>query len=62
MAVYELDGIQSNLARGWTILDAPSADVIGRAMLERHARVWFGAVLRGDCDIIHVGENANTHR
>ena len=38
---------------------APSADVIGSVILEAEASVWFGAVLRGDNDIITVGARSN---
>ena len=38
---------------------APSADVIGKVRLDAGASVWFGAVLRGDNELIHIGENAN---
>ncbi len=38
---------------------APSADVIGSVRLGNQSSVWFGAVLRGDNDWIHVGEGSN---
>ena len=38
---------------------APTAAVIGRVKLERHASIWWGATLRGDNDLIMVGENSN---
>ena len=38
---------------------AETAAVIGRVRLENNASVWFGAVLRGDNELIVVGENAN---
>src|SRR5690606_16335865 len=38
---------------------APSADLIGNIRLEQGASVWFGAVLRGDNELIHIGENSN---
>ena len=38
---------------------APGAVVLGRVRLERGASVWFGAVLRGDNELILVGENSN---
>jgi carbonic anhydrase/acetyltransferase-like protein (isoleucine patch superfamily) len=38
---------------------APSADVIGKVRLEAGASVWFGAVLRGDNELIHIGEHSN---
>ena len=38
---------------------APSASVIGRVFLGRHANVWFNAVLRGDVNDIRIGDNTN---
>lgn len=38
---------------------APNASVIGKVRLEEGASVWFGAVLRGDNELIHIGENSN---
>lgn len=38
---------------------APNATVIGSVVLENNASVWFGAVIRGDNDVITVGENSN---
>ena len=38
---------------------APTAAVIGKVRLDKGASVWFGAVLRGDNELIHIGENSN---
>jgi carbonic anhydrase/acetyltransferase-like protein (isoleucine patch superfamily) len=38
---------------------APSADVIGSVRLGNEVSVWFGAVLRGDNDWIHIGAGSN---
>lgn len=38
---------------------ADSADVIGSVVLENNASIWFNAVVRGDCDVITIGENSN---
>lgn len=38
---------------------APSASVIGRVFLGRHANVWFSAVLRGDVNDIRIGDDTN---
>ncbi|MGV8916333.1 MAG: gamma carbonic anhydrase family protein [Pseudomonas sp.] len=38
---------------------APNATLIGKVKLEAGASVWFGAVLRGDNELIHIGENSN---
>jgi carbonic anhydrase/acetyltransferase-like protein (isoleucine patch superfamily) len=38
---------------------APSADVMGRVVLRRGANIWFNATLRGDDNVITVGEDTN---
>jgi carbonic anhydrase/acetyltransferase-like protein (isoleucine patch superfamily) len=37
---------------------APNAVVIGTVVLENNASVWFGCVVRGDNDVITLGENS----
>lgn len=38
---------------------AESAVVIGSVLLKRNASVWFNAVIRGDNELITIGENSN---
>jgi carbonic anhydrase/acetyltransferase-like protein (isoleucine patch superfamily) len=38
---------------------APSADVIGSVVLEENASVWFHVTLRGDNDVITIGQGSN---
>ncbi|MBC2579485.1 gamma carbonic anhydrase family protein [Clostridium sp. DJ247] len=38
---------------------ADSADVIGNVTIEEDATIWFGAVLRGDINSIHIGKKSN---
>lgn len=38
---------------------APNATVIGNVRLQARASVWFGAVLRGDNELIEIGEDSN---
>jgi carbonic anhydrase/acetyltransferase-like protein (isoleucine patch superfamily) len=38
---------------------APNATVIGSVVLEKHANVWWNVTIRGDNDLITIGENAN---
>jgi len=38
---------------------AESAMVIGAVLLRNNASVWFNAVIRGDNDLITIGENSN---
>lgn len=38
---------------------APDASLIGKVRLEAGASVWFGCVLRGDNELILIGEDSN---
>ena len=38
---------------------APNATLVGKIRLDAGANVWFGAILRGDNELIHIGENSN---
>lgn len=38
---------------------AENACVIGSVVLEKNASVWFNAVIRGDNDLINIGEDCN---
>lgn len=38
---------------------APSACVMGNVKLEKGATVWFNSTIRGDNDLITIGENSN---
>ena len=59
MTAYALDGVSPELPEEGGYWIAPSAAVIGRVKLERFASVWFGAVIRGDNELITIGENSN---
>jgi carbonic anhydrase/acetyltransferase-like protein (isoleucine patch superfamily) len=37
---------------------APSATVIGKVVLEDNVSIWFNVVLRGDNEVITIGENS----
>lgn len=59
MSVYALDGVSPELPEEGAFWIAPNATVIGKVKLERMASVWFGAVIRGDNELITLGENSN---
>ena len=59
MAAYTLDGVSPQFPQEGAYWVAPSAAVIGKVKLERFASVWFGAVIRGDNELITIGENSN---
>ena len=59
MAFYRLDGINpviEDIAEIWV---AESAEIIGKVTLKSKSSVWFGSVLRGDNEMITVGESTN---
>lgn len=55
--IYALEGMVPEIGPGAWV--APSADVIGKVVLEDEASIWFGAVLRGDNEVIWVGQGSN---
>ena len=57
MPVYELDGERPQVEDGCFI--APDAVLIGKVRVRKGASIWFGAVLRGDNEVITVGEDSN---
>lgn len=57
MPLYNLDDLTPDVHPSAFI--APSADVIGRVVVQENASVWFGAVLRGDLEPVMLGEGCN---
>lgn len=55
--IYALDGHMPQIhPTAWI---APNAVLIGKVVIGPHASIWFGAVLRGDNEVITVGEGSN---
>ncbi len=57
MALYQLDEHAPKLAGGAWVAD--SAQVIGHVELAENASVWFGAILRGDTELLKIGKGSN---
>jgi len=38
---------------------ASNASIIGKVKLEKNSSIWFNAVLRGDIELIKIGEGSN---
>lgn len=55
--IWQLDGLSPDIAPSAWI--APGAHVIGRVRLAADCSVWFGATLRGDNELIDVGQGTN---
>jgi carbonic anhydrase/acetyltransferase-like protein (isoleucine patch superfamily) len=57
MPIYQLGEVAPEIDPSAYITD--NAVVIGRVKIEAKASVWFGVTLRGDNELITVGENSN---
>ena len=59
MPLYGLGAIAPTLPQDNSHWIAPNATVIGNVTLGRNVSIWFGAVLRGDNELISIGEGTN---
>ena len=57
MAIYQLDDHTPDIHESAWIAD--SAQVMGAVSLHANTSVWFNAVIRGDTEIITIGEGSN---
>mgnify|MGYP001317414255 FL=1 len=55
--LYEIDGQSPEIHESAFV--ASSADIMGSVIVRAKASVWFNVVIRGDCDLIEVGERSN---
>lgn len=59
MPVHRLDAVTPALPPEGECWIAPDAHVIGKVKLHKDVGIWFGAVLRGDNELIEIGEGSN---
>ena len=59
MALSDLDDARVEPPADGNFWVAPNAVVLGKVRLETDASVWFGAVLRGDNELIRIGARSN---
>lgn len=59
MPVYALGDFVPSLPAPGTYWIAPDAHVIGNVRIAEGTSIWFGAVLRGDNDLIDIGPGCN---
>ena len=58
MTLYALDGIAPAVPTGFFWV-ADSASVMGNVEIGEDVSIWFGAVIRGDNDLIRIGRGTN---
>ena len=57
MAIYQFGEHAPQIdATAWV---ADSASIVGKVKLEANTSVWFGVTIRGDNELITIGENSN---
>ncbi len=59
MTIFELDGVSAMTPPDGQYWVAPGANLIGKIELKKEASVWFNVVMRGDNELISVGERSN---
>lgn len=59
MPLYELDGTAPECPEPGDWWLAPDAHVMGKVKIGREVGIWFGAVLRGDNELIEIGARSN---
>ena len=59
MPIYSLDNPTPVLPADNEVWIAPNAHVIGNVRIGRDVGIWFGAVLRGDNELLDIGERTN---
>ena len=59
MAIYDLGDKRVSLPEAGEYWVADNATVLGSVVLKTGASVWFNVVIRGDNDLISIGENSN---
>jgi len=57
MAIYQLSDFIPHIDD--TAFVAGSANIIGKVHIAAHASIWFDVTIRGDNELISVGENSN---
>lgn len=51
--------LQKILSKGKEVFIADTARVFGKVILGNEVSIWYGAVLRGDADLITIGNGSN---
>ncbi len=57
--ILSLEGISPEFPSDNSHWVAPNATIIGKVSLGREVGIWYGAVLRGDNELIEIGDTTN---
>ncbi|MDB5379214.1 MAG: gamma carbonic anhydrase family protein [Rubritepida sp.] len=59
MPIYALNDAEPRLPKSGSYWVAPDAHVVGHVELDEDVGIWFGAVIRGDNELIRIGARTN---
>jgi carbonic anhydrase/acetyltransferase-like protein (isoleucine patch superfamily) len=59
MSIHALGDVRPELPPSGEFWIAPTASVIGKVRIRPGVGIWFGAVARGDNELIEIGANTN---
>lgn len=59
MPIYAIDGVEPRFEDRDSNWVAPDTTLIGNIAVGRNVGIWFGTVVRGDNDLISIGEDSN---
>ena len=59
MTIYALNDVAPQLPPEGQYWIAPGSHVIGKVRLGKDVSIWFGSVLRGDNELIDIGQGSN---
>ena len=59
MPIFSIKGQKPFLPKSGNVWVAPDSNLIGEVILNNFVSVWFNSTLRGDNDLIVVGEGSN---
>ena len=62
MPIYKFEDKSPKLTDPEKSWIAPTASIIGDVRLEKETSIWFGAVLRGDNELISINYGENTQK
>lgn len=59
MTLYRLDGNEPKLPKDRDYWIAPGSHVIGNVVIGHAVGIWFGVTIRGDNEVISIGDGTN---
>lgn len=59
MPIYAIDDVAPTFSDKASVWIAPDANIIGNVSIGRNVGIWFGVTIRGDNELIEIGDDTN---